>query len=319
MAIFHASTKPLSRSSGRSAVAAAAYRSGTALTDEHTGLRHDFTRKGGVESAHTFMPDGSAVDREQLWNAAEAAEKRKDARTAREWEVALPAELSQGQRKELAYGFARELASRYGVGADCAIHVPSKDGDQRNYHAHILTTTRHASFNESGQVQLDATSDLELSDKKLAESGLPTGADQIKSLREEWADRCNASLEQTQATERVDHRSNAERGIDAAPGRHLGPAGTALQRELAAIRHALGEAREALKSFASDLANTAKSAVQSIIDRFRDANPGVTSGEPSEGGILAGLREQRHEDGFDQNPISTAQSAVQLNDQEQAL
>lgn len=87
MAIYHASTKPLCRSAGRSAVAAAAYRSGSDLTDERTGQRHDYTRKGGIECAEIIMPDGSVADRGAPWNAAEAAEKRKDARTAREWEV----------------------------------------------------------------------------------------------------------------------------------------------------------------------------------------------------------------------------------------
>jgi hypothetical protein len=318
MAIFHACTKPISRASGRSAVAAAAYRSGTELTDERTGLTHDFTRKGGVESANTFLPDGSTVDREHLWNAAEGAEKRKDARTAREWEVALPAELSKEQRQELAHGFARELASRYGVAADCAIHAPGKEGDQRNYHAHILTTTRLViSSDENGQVQMGDKSDLELSDKKLAERGLCTGADQIKSLREEWANRCNASLERAQVTERVDHRSHAERGIETEPGRHLGPAGTALQRELVAVRQALAEAREALMGFAADIASTAKGAVRGIIERFRETNPGVRGGEPTQGGILAGLREQRQDRGVAQDQASTAQSAAQTYDQEQ--
>ena len=136
-------------------------------------------------------------------------------------------------------------------------------------------------------------SDLELSDERLSERGLSSGADQIKSIREEWADRCNSSLERAQVLDRVDHRSHAERGIEAEPGRHLGPAGTALQRELAAVRQALGEAREALKGFAGEIATTARSAVRGIIERFREAGPGVSSGEPSEGGILAGLREER--------------------------
>lgn len=319
MAIFHASTKPISRAAGRSAVAAAAYRSGTELTDQRTGLTHDFTRKGGIESANTFMPDGSPVDREQLWNAAEGAERRKDGRTAREWEIALPAELSKEQRQELAHGFARELASRYGVAADCAIHAPGKEGDQRNYHAHILTTTRHVSRDENGQVQMGDKSDLELSDKKLSERGLSSGADQIKSIREEWADRCNSSLERAQVSDRVDHRSHAERGIEAEPGRHLGPAGTALQRELAAVRQALGEAREALKGFAADIATTARSAVRGIIERFREAGPGVSSGEPSEGGILAGLREERQARGSTQEHASTAQPSMHTNDQGQEL
>ena len=274
MAIYHASTKPLSRSAGRSAVAAAAYRSGSELTDERTGERRDYTRKGGVVSAEVIMPDGSTADRAALWNAAEAAEKRKDARTAREWEVALPSELSKEQRQELARGFARSLAERYGVAADCAIHAPGGKGDQRNHHAHIMLTTRQVVM-EDGHILMGPKSDLELDNKQRAQRGLPSSEQQFKDIRQDWADQQNSALEQAQSTERVDHRSHAERGIEAEPGRHLGPAGTALQRELAAVRHALGEAREALKGFVADLANTARSAVQSIIERFRDANPGA--------------------------------------------
>jgi len=318
MAIYHATTKPISRSAGRSSVAAAAYRSASDLTDQRTGQRHDYTRKGGVESAKVIMPDGSTADRSDLWNAAEAAERRKDARTAREWEVALPAELSQEQREELAQGFARSLAERYGVAADCAIHAPGGKGDQRNHHAHILLTTRQVVM-ENGQIVMGPKSDLEMDNKQRAQRGLPSSEQQIKDIRKEWADRQNSALEQEQSAERVDHRSHAERGIEAEPGRHLGPAGTALQRELAAVQQALGEAREILKGIAADIASTAKSAVRGIVDRFREANQGISSGEPSQGGILAGLREQRQEGGVAQDRDSAAQPAMQAKDQEQTL
>jgi ATP-dependent exoDNAse (exonuclease V) alpha subunit len=318
LAIYHATTKPISRGAGRSSVAAAAYRSGSDLTDERTGERHDYTRKGGVESAEVIMPDGSSSGRAALWNAAEAAEKRKDARTAREWEVALPSELSKEQRKELAQGFARSLAERYGVAADCAIHAPGGKGDQRNHHAHIMLTTRQV-VRENGQIVMGPKSELELDNKQRAQRGLPTSQEQITDIRQEWAERQNQALERVQSDERVDHRSHEERGIEAEPGRHLGPAGTALQRELAAVRQALSEAREALRGFAADIASTAKSAVRSIMDRFREANPEIRSGEPSQGGILAGLREQRQEGGVAQDLDSTVQQAVQTNDQEQTL
>lgn len=146
MAIYHLSVKSISRSAGRSVVAAAAYRAGQELTDERQGLTHDYTRKQGVEDAFIVAPDGAdwAHDRNTLWNAAETIEKRKDAKTGREYELALPAELDAGARKELARDFARELVERYGVVADVAIHEPGREGDNRNHHAHILTTTRTA-------------------------------------------------------------------------------------------------------------------------------------------------------------------------------
>ena len=100
MAIYHLSMKPLTRASGRSAVAAAAYRAAERLENERDGLVHDYTKRSGVEHAEIVLPAGAeaewARDRSALWNAAEAAEKRKDARVAREIEVALPHELSPG-------------------------------------------------------------------------------------------------------------------------------------------------------------------------------------------------------------------------------
>ncbi|WP_407605553.1 MobQ family relaxase, partial [Pseudomonas aeruginosa] len=144
MAIYHLSVKAVSRSAGRSATAAAAYRAGCEITDQRTGEVHDYTRKGGVESADIVLPDGApdgATDRAALWNAAEAAERRKDACVAREFEVALPDELSPAERRRLAVDFAKEMANREGCAVDVAVHAPGKEGDSRNHHAHILRTT----------------------------------------------------------------------------------------------------------------------------------------------------------------------------------
>ena len=120
--------KPISRASGRSSVAAAAYRAGESLTNERDGLTHDFTRRRGVEHAEIVIASGSeaewALDRSALWNAAEASEKRKDARVAREFEIALPHELSAGQRLALTREFAQGLADKHGTAVDFAIHAP---------------------------------------------------------------------------------------------------------------------------------------------------------------------------------------------------
>ncbi len=116
VAIYHCSMKPIARASGRSAVASAAYRAGQCLTNERDGLTHDFTRRDGVEHSEIVLPEGAsaewALDRSALWNATEHAEKRKDARVAREFEIALPHELSQDERLETARAFARDLADR---------------------------------------------------------------------------------------------------------------------------------------------------------------------------------------------------------------
>ncbi len=147
LAIYHLSMKPLSRTSGRSAVAAIAYRAGQKLTNERDGITHDFTAKQGVEHAEIILPDGVSADwgagnRSVLWNAAEAAEKRRDARVAREFEVALPHELSAEQRIEAAREMAQLLADRYGTAVDFAVHAPHRSSDVRNHHAHLLMTTR---------------------------------------------------------------------------------------------------------------------------------------------------------------------------------
>src|SRR3546814_4252239 len=102
MAIYHLAVKSVSRSTGRSAVAAVAYRAGVALENERDGLVHDYTRRSGVEDAFIVVPEGAewAQDRSALWNAAEAAAKRKDAKVAREYELGLPAELDAGQGRD---------------------------------------------------------------------------------------------------------------------------------------------------------------------------------------------------------------------------
>lgn len=158
MAIYHLSVKTVSRSAGRSATAAAAYRAGASITDQRTGEIHDYTRKGGVQSATLVVPADAAAwanDREALWNAAELSEKRKNSTVAREFEIALPGELSPAERKRLAVDFAGELVARHGCAADVAIHAPGKEGDNRNHHAHILLTTRRLTADGMGEKGVD--------------------------------------------------------------------------------------------------------------------------------------------------------------------
>jgi len=134
MAIYHCSTKTINRSSGRTAVASSAYRAGEKLEDERTGLTHDFTRKDGVAHSEIISNLDIEINRSELWNLAEKTENRKDARTAREWVIALPDELTADQRKDLAKDFATALVDRYGVIADLAIHEPSKGGSEKIDH-----------------------------------------------------------------------------------------------------------------------------------------------------------------------------------------
>lgn len=249
MAIFHATTKPISRSSGRSATASAAYRAGCKIDDDRTGLKHDYSRKSGVLIAVAFDKNNMELDRSELWNLAEKAENRKDSRTAREWILAIPNELVP-QRSDMrhenhyqselcdinknhgawvAFKFAQELAKRYNVGVDVAIHAPDAKGDNRNYHAHIMTTTRELK-NDNGKISLGDKSAIELSNTKRKDKNLCSTENEITELRELWASIVNDALEFNNFSERIDHRSHKERGIERQPTIKVGWRASAMER-----------------------------------------------------------------------------------------
>jgi Ti-type conjugative transfer relaxase TraA len=229
LAIYHLSAKPISRSSGRSAVAAAAYRCAEKLTNERDGITHDFTRKQGVEHCEIVLPEGVSAewarDRSALWNAAEFAENRKDARVAREFEIALPHELSPERRIEAARMFARELADRYGTAVDFAIHSPHIEGDVRNHHAHVMMTTRKVEEHGLGEKTI-----LEHKNARLLSNGLPTTDMQIRDLRQSWESIANSALQREGLDIRIDHRSHQERGLELEPTEHVGVHATQMQR-----------------------------------------------------------------------------------------
>jgi ATP-dependent exoDNAse (exonuclease V) alpha subunit len=224
MAIYHLSLKPISRGSGRSATAASAYRSATRIRDEATGEVFDYTRKRGVEHSEIILPSEKdpsvawARDRERLWNAAERAERRKDARVAREYEVALPDELKPPERLALTRSFAQELADRYRCAVDFAIHRPHREGDVRNHHAHILVTTRAVDGKGLG-----AKTTIELSDTDRSRLGLKPARAEVTEIRERWKELTNIQLRASGHETRVDHRSLEAQGVDRSPTPHLGP------------------------------------------------------------------------------------------------
>lgn len=195
-----------------------------------TGLVHDYTRKGGVVSTEIILADGGSAERNALWNAAEVAEKRKDSRTAREWIIALPAELDEGQRQELATAFGIELATRYGVAVDLAIHLPDREGDNRNHHAHVLTTTRQVSRDARGAPVMGDKSSIELSDTKRRAQGMGSGADEVLAIRQLWERMANRALEKAGSAERIDSRSLKAQGLDREATTHLGPVATDMER-----------------------------------------------------------------------------------------
>ena len=218
MAIYHLTVKCMSRSKGQSATAAAAYRSAQKIRDERTGELHDYSRKGGVLHRELVTPEGAPIwakNRERLWNAAEAAETRKNSTVAREFEIALPAELKAHERARLAVDFARAIATKHRCAVDVSVHRPGRGGDTRNHHAHLFCSTRRLGpqgFTEKTR---------ELDDFKTGE---------IVYWRERWATLTNERLKERGSTERVDHRTLEAQGIDRVPTVHKGPLLTAIER-----------------------------------------------------------------------------------------
>lgn len=164
-----------SRSKGHSATAAAAYRTASRVRDERPGELHDYSRKGGILHSEIVQPTDApawARNRERLWNAAEKSETRRNSTVARDFFVSLPAELTAAQRTELTVTLAGEIARRHHCAVDVALHRPTRGGDSRNFHAHLLCSTlrlRPEGFTEK-------TRDLD--DKKSGE---------ILYWRERWA------------------------------------------------------------------------------------------------------------------------------------
>ena len=150
MAIYHMEAKVVSRGSGRSAVAASAYMSCSRMYNDYDGIQHDYTREHGLVYQEVMLPPIAPPEwknREQLWNAVEAAEKTKDSRLAREFVVALPIELDTDSNISLIRDFIQKNFVDLGMCADFAIH----DTDGHNPHAHILLTVRP--LNENGTWQ----------------------------------------------------------------------------------------------------------------------------------------------------------------------
>lgn len=193
MAIYHFDASMISRSKGRSATAASAYRAAERVVDWRTGEVHDYTRKHGVEHSEILAPAHApdwARDRSALWNAVEQTERRKDAQVSREVRVALPSELSPGQNRDLVRGFVQAQFVARGMVADIALHAPGREGDQRNHHAHIMLTTREIGPEGFGAKNRDWNA------KEL-----------LVDWRSSWAEHVNQTLERCNVHERVDHRT----------------------------------------------------------------------------------------------------------------
>ena len=225
MAIYFLNLQSLGRSGGRSAVSAAAYRSGERIRDERSGKTYDHSGRQDVMHKEIILPRefaahdmGWAHDRGNLWNTAEHAEVRKDARVAREYLVALPAELAHDQRVKLVREFSRELVERYRFALDVAIHAPRDfpGSDSRNFHAHLLATTR-----EVTPKGLGAKTTVEMHDRRRREAGLDSSVRELLDVRKRWADAANGALQAAHIDARIDHRTLAAQGINREPAPHI--------------------------------------------------------------------------------------------------
>lgn len=201
MAIYHLTVKAYSRRDGHSSTAAAAYRAGVCIEDALTGETHDYTKRHGVAFSALCLPGDQTANRAEFWNRVEAHHKRGDAVTCREVVVALPAELDDTARQDLAHAFAKHLADTYGIAADLAIHAPSKGGDNRNHHAHILLSACAVSPDGTLGKKAEALDPIACKRAKR-----PTLAD---TQREHWASMANAALARAHVDARVDHRTLA--------------------------------------------------------------------------------------------------------------
>ena len=219
MPLFRIEISSIARGTGRRATAAAAYRAGERVRDERTSELFNFSRRRDVLHAEIFLPsqfEGTALtwarNRERLWNTAEHAEKRHNARVAREYQVSLPPELSPVQRVALARALAHEIADRYKVAVDLAVHAPPPAGDPRNFHAHLLTTTR-----EVTPAGLGAKAGLDMHAIERRRRELPDHRQEYRNVRERWAVLTNQALREANIEARVDHRSLAAQGVDREP------------------------------------------------------------------------------------------------------
>ena len=241
IAIYHWNIGIVSRGKGKSAVAAAAYRSGEKLTNEWDGMTHDYTRKGGVVHTEIMLPPHappSFSDRSTLWNSVELYEKAGNAQLAREIDAALPIELSREEQIRLVREYCSSQFVSRGMCVDYAIH----DTDSGNPHCHIMLTMRPLDERGAWAAKSKKEYDLDENGERIR---LPSGRykthkvdltgwndkDNTLLWRKVWADFTNDFLERNGSPERIDHRSNAERGIDELPTVHMGVAACQMEKK----------------------------------------------------------------------------------------
>ena len=329
IAIYHCSIKIVSRGKGKSAVAAAAYRSGEKLTNEWDGLTHDYTKKGGVVHSEILLPAHAPPafsDRSTLWNSVELSEKSNNAQLAREVEIALPVELSREEQTRLVREYCSSQFVSKGMIADFNLH----DTGGGNPHAHILLTMRP--LDEKGTWLPKSKKEYVL-DENGERIRLPSGRYKTRKVdlvdwnnrenaevwRRAWADLTNEFLERNDCQERIDHRSYERQGIEQIPTVHVGVSATQMEkkgivtergelnRNITAANRILREIRRLVRGLKDWIAEL-KERKAALLESLAEAR--VQASEPTIPQLLARYMEQRGEERADWTSKGRLKGAV---------
>ena len=329
IAIYHCSIKIVSRGKGKSAVAAAAYRSGEKLTNEWDGLTHDYTKKGGVVHSEILLPAHAPPafsDRSTLWNSVELSEKSNNAQLAREVEIALPVELSREEQTRLVREYCSSQFVSKGMIADFNLH----DTGGGNPHAHILLTMRP--LDERGAWLPKSKKEYVL-DENGEKIRLPSGRYKTRKVdlvdwndrenaevwRRAWADLANEFLERNDCPERIDHRSYERQGIEQIPTVHVGVSATQMEkkgivtergelnRNIKAANRILREIRRLVRGLKDWIAEL-KERKATLLEALAEAR--ARASEPTIPQLLARYMEQRGEERADWTSKGKLKGAV---------
>ena len=329
IAIYHCSIKIVSRGKGKSAVAAAAYRSGEKLTNEWDGLTHDYTKKGGVVHSEILLPAHAPPafsDRSTLWNSVELSEKSNNAQLAREVEIALPVELSREEQTRLVREYCSSQFVSKGMIADFNLHDPGGG----NPHAHIQLTMRP--LDEKGAWLPKSKKEYVL-DENGEKIRLPSGRYKTRKVdlvdwndrenaevwRRAWANLANEFLAQNNRPERIDHRSYERQGVEKIPTVHVGVSATQMEkkgivtergelnRNIMAANRILREIRRLVRGLKDWIAEL-KERKAVLLEALAEAR--AQASEPTIPQLLARYMEQRGEERADWTSKGKLKGAV---------
>ena len=284
IALYHFHVTQIKRSTGQSAIASAAYRSGEKLHSEYYGEDSDYTKKGGVICSEILLPPyapPSFSDRETLWNEVEKAERGKKAQLAYSFDIALQNEFSMQENIELARQFLLEQFVSRGMVVDFAVHSPDKDdGGISNPHFHVMCPIRpldeHGRWgnkqrreyllDEHGERIRDEAGNYVFNAVPTTDWGSP---DTLEHWRQAWAELCNQKFAEKELDCRIDHRSYERQGIDQLPTVHEGV--TVRAMEAKGIRTNKGDLNRWIKA-TNDLIRNLKKKISALLDWLKEAH-----------------------------------------------